>query len=229
MERDGGDATPILRRAAARSVPPYFNLGVLAGSSETIGRLGTIIFDDLATVNRFCRAVHKCQIALTLAMVRAAAHPAEMGLRFNFPNFPSYWDEYPDEAADIRILHYMHSKEVDRNVFRASPERLRDFLQREELSPVNSFLQARVAELGDIALGIARPSRHTGPRLRFVRPLVPGPEKWVPFLGPPTPPGGSPTTGLLSSGSSGSCRSGAGSRNGMSPWSRARPPAWSQP
>ena len=164
--------------------PPYFNLGVLAGSSETIGRLGTIIFDDLATVNRFCRAVHKCQIALTLAMVRAAAHPAEMGLRFNFPNFPSYWDEYPDEAADIRILHYLHSKQVDRNVFRASPERLRDFLQREELSPVNSFLQARVAELGDIALGIARPSRHTGPRLRFVRPLVPGPEKWAPFLEP---------------------------------------------
>jgi dTDP-4-amino-4,6-dideoxygalactose transaminase len=175
-----------LLRLSRRFCPPYFNLGVLAGTSETIERIGAIIFDELATVNRFCTAVHRCQLALTLAMVRAAIDPAVMPLRFNFPNSPACWDEYPDEAADIRILHYMLSDEVDRNVFRASPQRLRDFLRRHELSPVNSFLRSQVAALGDAALGIHRFSRQAEPepRLRFVRPLVPSSEKWVPFLAP---------------------------------------------
>ena len=42
-----------------------------------------------------------------------------------------------------------------------------------------------IAELGDTALGIDRPNRQgSRPSLRFVRPLVPGPEKWAPFLEP---------------------------------------------
>ncbi|MEK6327710.1 MAG: aminotransferase class I/II-fold pyridoxal phosphate-dependent enzyme [Actinomycetota bacterium] len=184
--RHSSSSSSGLERLTRRFCPPYFNLGVLAASSETIERLGTTIFDDLATVNRFCTAVHRCQLALTLAMVRTATRPVEMPLRFNFPNDPGCWEEYPDEAADIRILHYMRSKEVDRDVFRASPERLRDFLQRREISPVNSFMQSQVAELGDTALGIDRPSPQAEPepRLRFVRPLIPSSEKWVPFLVP---------------------------------------------
>lgn len=200
------------RQRERRFCPPYFNLGVLAAPSADITRLGASVFDELSTVNRYCEAIHRCQLALTLALARTGTEWTELPLRFNFPNRQVYWDTYPAEAADIRILHYMNRDEVDRDQFRASPGGIRALLEREDLSAVNRFLQSRIAGLGDSVLaqpgrpgcpvegeepaGVQPAERHstrpTGPvpatgrrlRYRLIRPTIPEPDAWVELLAP---------------------------------------------
>jgi hypothetical protein len=128
-----------------RWCPPYFNLGVLAAPSDVMERLGAVIFDELATVNRHVETFFRCQLALMLAIARTSTPWVELPMRFNFPNVHGFVERYPADAKDVRILHYMRDDQVDRNRDFITPSDVDALLARTGLSPVNALLQERVA------------------------------------------------------------------------------------
>ena len=132
-----------------RRCPPYFNLGVLAGSREAVARLGTRVFEEMALVDRQLDTSFRCQLAVTLALARTGGPWRELPLRFNFPNDERFARAYPAAAADVRILHYLRDAELRRGELLGSAGALDAFLAREDLSPVNARLQLGLRELRD--------------------------------------------------------------------------------
>lgn len=135
------------RDPARRWCPPYFNLGVLAGTVDVMRRLGAVIFDELAQVEAYVDTVFRCQLAVTLALARTGTPWRELPLRLNFPNDPAFAAAYPDEAADVRILHYLRTGELDRWRLATSRAELDALVARDDLSPINGLLRDRVAAL----------------------------------------------------------------------------------
>jgi hypothetical protein len=130
-----------------RYCPPYFNLGVLAATADVMTQLGRVVFDEMAAVSRYVDTIFRCQLAVTLAIERTHVSWRELPLRMNFPNNDEFFDAHPDDASDIRILHYMRGDQVDRWALASTQQELDAFLARTDLSPVNRVLQDAVRSL----------------------------------------------------------------------------------
>ncbi|HXE44444.1 MAG TPA: sulfotransferase domain-containing protein [Conexibacter sp.] len=145
--------SPFLDADPARApCPPYFNLGVLAGSRDVMTTLGSVLFDEMAGVQRRLDTVFRCQLAVTLALARTGTPSHALAPRWNFPNDERFARAYPDDAADVRILHYLREDQIDRGSIAAGPERLDAFLARRDLTPVNRLLQRQIGALrGELA------------------------------------------------------------------------------
>jgi hypothetical protein len=140
-----------------RFCPPYFNLGVLMARADVTRRLGEVIFDEMARVHRYVDTRFRCQLALTLAVERTRTQYLELPVRWNFPNHMGFWETWPDEAADLRLLHYGYAAppEFDREVDTDSEANLARFAERSGLSPVHELLRDRVASVADALLAPA--------------------------------------------------------------------------
>jgi hypothetical protein len=128
-----------------RLCPPYYNLGVLAASSDVTRRLGAVIFDELAAVERYADTRFRCQLALTLALARTRTPSLDLFLRWNFPDDVRFWTACPDDAADMRILHYCWGAEgFDRARDTESVAAIEAFLGRSGVAPAHAVMQARL-------------------------------------------------------------------------------------
>ncbi|MDW5593666.1 hypothetical protein VSS74_04920 [Conexibacter stalactiti] len=134
---------------ARRDCPPYFNLGVLAGTRDVVARLGSRIYAEMAEVDRYVDSVFRCQLAVTLALSRTGVAWRELPPRLNYPNDERFAAAYPGDAADVRILHYLRGDEIDRGSLATSRAQLDAFLARTDLSPSNELLRSRIAALAD--------------------------------------------------------------------------------
>jgi hypothetical protein len=132
---------------ARRRCPPYFNLGVLAGSRDVMRRLGEHVLDDMRRVDERLDTVFRCQLAVALALARTGTLAHALAPRWNFPNDERFARAYPHEVTDVRILHYLRSGEIERWSLATTADELERFLARTDLSPTNALLQARVREL----------------------------------------------------------------------------------
>jgi hypothetical protein len=130
---------------AHRYAPPYFNLGMLAGTAEAMGVLGRTVLADLEVVDRFVETRFRCQLALTLSGLRSGIPLVPLPLRFNFPNSPWFWDGHPDER-DVRLLHYVQQEEIDREALSSLAD-LEALATLTELSPPNALMRDRVRDL----------------------------------------------------------------------------------
>ncbi|MEM9520635.1 MAG: hypothetical protein AAGA37_15050 [Actinomycetota bacterium] len=99
---------------ATTSCPAYFNYGVVAMPAPAAAQIGAILADEQARVDKVFSGAHYAQVALTVAMYRLGLRAEELPLRFNFPNQPRYVEPYPQDASDIRILHYMSRDMFDK-------------------------------------------------------------------------------------------------------------------
>lgn len=129
-----------------RACPGYFNLGVLAARAGTMRALGAVVLDQLAHVDRFAETGFRCQLALTLALGRAGVEPLDLRPRWNFPNYDAFWERFPDDAADVRVLHYLCDDQVVRARDLADDAGFAAFAERVELSPVNALLRDRIRD-----------------------------------------------------------------------------------
>lgn len=138
-----------------RYCPAYFNLGVLAASAETMRRLGGVVFEEMDAVDRFVDSHYRCQLAVTLAIARAGAAWSDLPVRWNFPNDAHFGAAYPEDAADVRVLHYLRDDEIRRETDTGSPEGLAALLERTGLAPANALLQSCVAAVaGELGLPV---------------------------------------------------------------------------
>jgi acetyltransferase-like isoleucine patch superfamily enzyme len=130
---------------ATRFCPPYYNLGVLAASAAVTRRIGAVIFDELAAVKRFAETRFRSQLALSLALARTGTPSLDLHQRWNFPDDPRYWHAHPDDAADVRILHYCWGADgFDRAADTESLDAVEAFLGREGVAPAHALLQTRL-------------------------------------------------------------------------------------
>ena len=127
-----------------RYSPPYPNAGVIIGSAESMRRIGASIYEDLDVVNTVFRNIFAGQVALSLAINRQGVEWAPLPVRYNFPNGREFCDAYPDDAADIRVLHFMQSTGIDRTSDFQSYAHVERAMSRPGLSPPNGFLAERL-------------------------------------------------------------------------------------
>jgi len=137
-----------------RYAPPYFNLGVLAAPAAVMRSIGDVILQEMEHVDSVLETVFKCQLGLTLAIERLGLRWNELEVRFNFPNFPAFWNGFHEAIHDIRILHYLGGADGFRkDLDMADPESVRSFLSREGLPAVNVRLRTALRELQAIVEG----------------------------------------------------------------------------
>jgi hypothetical protein len=127
--------------------PPYFNLGVLFCSSDAARALGTRIYEEMEIVDSVRTTVYRCQIALTLAIMRLGIPWYELPLRLNYPNDLHFWRGHQAEAAHVQLMHYLREDEINRTVDFASDDALRAAIARPVENPLTRLLQERIRTL----------------------------------------------------------------------------------
>jgi hypothetical protein len=132
---------------ARRFCPPYFNLGMLLAPRAVMTALGASIFAELDAIDACGWTVYRCQLALTLALARHAIPSISVPPRFNFPNDSGFWDGYPAEAANVRLLHYLRTDQIHKVDDLADDARIAALPARTDLHPVNALFARAVEEL----------------------------------------------------------------------------------
>lgn len=125
-----------------RYSPPYFNLGVLLAPRDLMAAIGATIYDDMHTVDRVLTTIYKCQLALTLAVVRSGTPWRPLPLRYNFPTLDVFAKGFPEEFADVRVLHYLGQEGFSKERDFSSVSAVRAFLRRGDVSVSNALLQS---------------------------------------------------------------------------------------
>ena len=131
----------------AQYAPPYFNLGVLFCSSDTARTLSKRLYEEMEIVNSVRTTEYRCQLALTLAILRLGIPWYELPLRLNFPNDLLFWRGYPAEAERVQLLHFLREDEINRTSDFASDDALRAAAERPVENPLTRLLQERIRTL----------------------------------------------------------------------------------
>lgn len=138
--------------AARRYCPPYFNLGVLFARRDVFGKLGESIYSEMEIVERIHPTPFRCQLALTMAIIRSGTKWRELPLRFNLPNIAQYLPRHLAELADARIIHYLKDEEFNRAEDFASVESVGALLARDGLNPINTTLREALRQVHERVL-----------------------------------------------------------------------------
>lgn len=72
-----------------------------------------------------------------------------MPVRYNFPNDPGFDELYPEELADLRILHYLRTSIVDRDGDFSALAGVKGIVDRNDLVGSNRIFQQTIADLFD--------------------------------------------------------------------------------
>jgi hypothetical protein len=122
---------------AERLCPPYFTLGMLVAPAEVMHAIGAVVYDEMAAVDRVLETPFRCQLALTLAMVRLGIPWHPVAMRYNVPNDQAIASYYAADLADVRLFHYLRVGAVDKARDFASPHAVAAMMARTDLDPVN--------------------------------------------------------------------------------------------
>lgn len=134
--------------AGLRFCPPYFNLGVICAPAAHIARIGQEIYALMHTLETVMEApfVHfRCQLALSMAIVKLGIPHRCLPMRYNFANDPCLEARHQAELPYTRILHLLRDHQFYKTkVFRdvASVEAV---LARRDLVGINALAQRILA------------------------------------------------------------------------------------
>ena len=130
-----------------RYTPSYYNFGMVIAPGEMMNAIATEIAAAYDLVTKRLTTFFLFQIALTLAIQKKNLPSRALPLRYNFPNDPRFDQKYPDELADVRILHYLRCETVHRENDFAASERVAALIRRPDLQGSNELLRKRLEEL----------------------------------------------------------------------------------
>jgi hypothetical protein len=130
-----------------RYTPAYFNFGMVIAPMEIMNKIDKEIGVADEFVNKRLATFFRFQIALTLAIQKCGLTSRALPLRYNFPNDPGFDRKYPDELAQVRILHYLRCEIVHRENDFADLKRVAALIQRRDLQGSNEALRNCLEEL----------------------------------------------------------------------------------
>jgi hypothetical protein len=143
-----------------RYTPVYFNFGMVLAPREMMEKISVEMATADNLVDSQFQTFFRFQIALTLAIQKQQLPAIALPLRYNFPNDPRFDKRYPDELADIRILHYLRCEIIHRERDFASLANLAALVRRRDLIGSNEVLRRRIE---DLYFEIASEERKTEP------------------------------------------------------------------
>jgi hypothetical protein len=163
----------MLNRHDVRFAPIYYNFGVVFVPGHFLPDLAAAFERQLVTAEKADVGYFQSQLALTLAIYELDLRRIALPPRYNFVNDPLFEANYPQDLADLRILHYLTDK-VQRETIWQSPQETLAFIRRGNLSPSNEALRRTVEKLWTMEGGLS----HACDTASFVPsslPLGPGP------------------------------------------------------
>ena len=133
--------------------PPYFNLGFVIMNKPALDIFQREIFTFETRFKELIDSHMRCQIACTIIAFRHSMEVRLLPGTYNAANDNLHYLHNRLSPAELRVLHYLRSDEIDRNkVF--LPEYFSGFLNADLRNPINIELQ-RLARL--IAPDFTRP------------------------------------------------------------------------
>lgn len=90
------------------NAPAYYNFGFVMGTKDAMNAIRETFETDYLTANDFMQSVLAAQAGLGLSIARHQLDAAALPLRYNFWTQDKYLASFPEEADDIRVLHYLN-------------------------------------------------------------------------------------------------------------------------
>jgi hypothetical protein len=87
--------------------PPYFNFGFVLGTREAMNAIGETFEADYHRAVQHTKTDLAAQVGLTLSIVRNRIDYLALPVRYNFWSAEWYLSAFPEEAKEIRVLHYL--------------------------------------------------------------------------------------------------------------------------
>jgi lipopolysaccharide biosynthesis glycosyltransferase len=88
--------------------PAYYNFGFVIGRKEAMNAVGETFEEDYLVADKFMQSVLSAQAGLGLSIARHGLDAAALPLRYNFWSQDKYLSNFPAEAAEVRVLHYLN-------------------------------------------------------------------------------------------------------------------------
>ncbi|MFC0470056.1 hypothetical protein ACFFHM_05840 [Halalkalibacter kiskunsagensis] len=131
------------------SIPPYFNLGFLLAPSSIMRKIGSTIFYEMEKVNEVVEIPTRCQVAVSLAILRHQINYDEVNLKYNFlcahPLQKKYKNITKSELRDIKVWHYAGPKgQIQKQRDFINPKTVEKFLRKKNLNHVSRHFQKRL-------------------------------------------------------------------------------------
>lgn len=88
--------------------PAYYNFGFVIGRNGAMNAIRETFEADYLVAADFMQSVLAGQAGLGLSITRNQLDAAALPLRYNFWSQDKYLANFPEEAADVRVLHYLN-------------------------------------------------------------------------------------------------------------------------
>ena len=88
--------------------PAYYNFGFVIGRNEAMNAIRETFHSDYLVAHDFMQSILAAQAGLGLSITRHRLDAAALPLRYNFWSQAKYLANFPEEADDIRVLHYLN-------------------------------------------------------------------------------------------------------------------------
>jgi hypothetical protein len=88
--------------------PAYYNFGFVIGRNEAMNAIRETFHSDYLVAKDFMQSILAAQGGLGLSIARHQLDAAALPLRYNFWSQDRYLANFPEEARDIRVLHYLN-------------------------------------------------------------------------------------------------------------------------
>jgi hypothetical protein len=88
--------------------PAYYNFGFVIGRKDAMNAIRESFHTDYLIAHDFMQSILAAQAGLGLSIARHRLDAAALPLRYNFWTQAKYLANFPEEAADVRVLHYLN-------------------------------------------------------------------------------------------------------------------------
>lgn len=95
-------------RSGIAHAPAYYNFGFVAGTRDAMNAVRGTFHDDYLVADEFMQSILAAQAGLGISIARHELDAAALPLRYNFWSQDKYLANFPEEARDIRVLHYLN-------------------------------------------------------------------------------------------------------------------------
>jgi len=127
-----------------RYSPAYFNMGAVLVPAAMLREIARVFPRWLRAAQTLNLSRYVSQLALSFAIYDLDLPRIILEPRYNFPNDPQFDSGYPNDLADVRILHYLRPCIIDRERDLSTSETVRSLIGRKDLKGSNELFRALI-------------------------------------------------------------------------------------